>query len=99
MAPLEVDNLVKEVDRIMAEQGFSRERMHITGKRVENLPDLMMYKHDASGQSVGVGIEDEVMDGRTVSVVSAKLPREEGMSWDSIEAFKKGLGPWVRQNL
>jgi hypothetical protein len=98
MAPVQEDEVIKKLDRIMADEGFSKQRMHVTGKRASNLPDLVVYAEAESGESVIVGLEDVEVDDDVKTAVMAKLPQDQQEQWGSMEEFERGVGSWIKEN-
>ncbi len=99
MAPLIEDDTVRRIDTIMERSGLSRDRMHVTGKRLENLPDLLVYSRESVGSGVTVGLEEWESDEGVRTKVKATFPNKASLEWDSLEAFENEIDDVAAERL
>lgn len=95
MSPLEEDALITQIDGIMSDLGYTRRRMHVTGKRYNNFPDLLLYDSGESRDSLTVGIEQPDPNDAEQIQMKAKFVNRESEVWNSVDAFRQGIGPWL----
>ena len=99
MARMVDDNVVERIDRLMAGAGFKKQRKHITGKRPDNLPDLLLYSHEKSDDFVTLGLEDRKTDKGVSTTVEAKFGRTDTRTWESLEGFESDAASWIAEHL
>lgn len=98
MSPLTEDDTIRRIDQILEPAGFTRDRMHVTGKRRDNYPDLLVYSKDSARDSLTVGLSDSETATGAHTSVDVTYVGGATRSWDSFEDFEKDITPWIQEH-